>query len=310
MRAGRVATYHQAMRLWVSCSFAVMLCVSLSGCTHSTEVLSKSTKTYTIKGVVIYTTPVTGEVMLQHEAIAGFMDAMTMPYQLEARNTITELHPGDRIMARLVVDQDANGVYRHARLNQVVITAQARPDYKPAVQYHVPTAGDVVPDFHLVDQDGHAVRLSQFHGRALLITFIYTRCPLGDFCAKMGHNFATIDAALKSSAALYAQTDLLSISFDPAFDTPMVLRAYGNSYLPDGGKGGFAHWQFAAPAKGQLLDMQHFFNVGATPSETGAIDHSLSTILIGPDGKIAAWYPGNEWDPQTVIAQFHSLLHL
>lgn len=282
----------------------LILCASLAGCKRSTEQLPSNTTVFALKGTVLAVDEPANEVTLQHDAVPGFMGAMTMPYHLEDARIAHELHRGDVIRARLLVDKTGDGDYRNARLDEIAVLAEARPSFKPESSYHVPAAGDPVPDFHFINQDARAIRLSQFHGKALLITFIYTRCPLNDFCPKMSRNFAAIEGALSEDPALLDRTQLLSISFDPAFDKPAVLRAYGASYT---GGTGFAHWQFAIPATDSLPAVEHFFNMGVTSGNDGSLTHSLSTVLIGADGKIAAWYPGSEWDAKEVLAQIKSV---
>jgi len=255
---------------------------------------------FAVRGQVVSTDAATGEVTLDHEAIPGFMDAMTMPYKLAQPGVIGELHPGDRITAQLDVVKDADG-FHDAKLDQIVIVAQARPDYRPAVEFHVPQAGDAVPDFKLLNQSGKIIHLAQFKGRVLLVTFIYTRCPLSDYCPRMSRNFAAIDQALAADPTLYAKTHLLSISFDPAYDKPAVLRSYGGAYTGNYTNEQFAHWDFAAPPKAELPVVTQYFDVGVTPGENGSLTHSLSTILIGRDGKVAAWYPTNDWEPQEIL---------
>jgi protein SCO1/2 len=233
------------------------------------------------------------------------MDAMTMPYKLKDASVASELHPGDRITAKLLVRKTADG-YEDPMLDEIVVTAQVRPDYKPAVQYHVPAAGDAVPDFKLTNQSGRTIHLAQFKGRVLLLTFVYTRCPLPDFCIRMSRNFAQIDKALAADPALYARTHLLSISFDPKVDTPAVLKSYGETYIGGDAKATFAHWDFAVPPAGELDALTQFFDVGITPGDAGLLTHSLSTALIGKDGKVRAWYPTNEWTPAEVLAAMKS----
>jgi protein SCO1/2 len=257
-------------------------------------------KTFPIRGKIVSVDAAKGSVLLDHEAVPGFMEAMTMSYKLKDASVISELHPGDRITAKLLVHKTADG-YADPNLDEIVVTAQAKPDYKPAVEYHVPAAGDAVPDFKLVNQDGRTIRLAQFKGRVLLLTFIYTRCPLADFCPRMSRNFAEIDKDLASDPALYKQTHLLSVSFDPKYDTPPVLKSYGGAYTGLYTKEKFAHWDFAAPPQDELAAVTQFFNVGVTPGEGKSLTHSLSTVLIGKDGKIVAWYPTNEWTPAEVL---------
>lgn len=285
-----------------------LLCVLLfSGCRQNKPSASQSpatastapVKTYPIRGKIVSTTATS--VLLDHEAVPGFMEAMTMSYKLKDPSIIGELHPGDRITATLLVTKDADG-FNTALLDKIVVIAQAKPDYKPSVQYHVPQPGDDVPDFKLVNQSDRPIHLAQFKGRVLLITFIYTRCPLADYCPRMSRNFADVDKALSTDRTLYAKTHLLSISFDPAYDTPNVLRSYGEAYIGQSAHGAFSHWDFAAPHESDVASLTQYFNVGVTPGENQSINHSLSTILIGKDGKVVAWYPNNEWKPADVLA--------
>jgi protein SCO1/2 len=117
----------------------------------------------------------------------------------------------------------------------------------------------------------------------------------------MTHNFAAIDKTLAKDPALYQKTHLLSISFDPKYDTPAVLKNYGESFVGSDSKGGFAHWDFAVPPAKELDQVLEFFGVGVTPGEDQTLTHSLSTAVIGKDGKIVAWYPFNDWKPDEVV---------
>jgi protein SCO1 len=256
-------------------------------------------KVYKLRGKVVSTSPASGEVTVDHEAIPGFMEAMTMPYKLKDPSILSELHPGDTITADVLVSQNPDA---DILLDHIVVVAQGKPDYKPAVFYHVPTAGDAVPDFKLRNQDGRAIHLDQFRGKALLVTFIYTRCPMPNFCPLVTHNFAVIDRQLAANPALYSKTHLLCVSFDPEHDTPARLRAYGAEYIGSDAKSAFAHWDFAAPSQPELLEMAKFFDVGITHGAEDTITHTLSTTLIDAHGKVAQFYPGNEWTPEQVVA--------
>lgn len=282
--------------------FVLIFVAFLPGCRKSSGPAATSSAahaTFQIRGKVVSTDA--AHVTLEGEAVPGFMDAMTMPYKLKDPIVATELHPGDRITATILADKDGSD-FANVRLDNVVIVSQARPDYVPAVQYHVPKTGDTVPDFKLRNQDDRMIHLGQFKGKALLLTFIYTRCPFADFCVRMSRNFAEVDKALAADPALYQQTHLLSISFDPAYDTPKVLRSYGGAYTGLYTKEKFLHWDFAAPTEKELPALTQYFDVGITGSGK-TLSHSLSTVLIGKDGKVVAWYPSNEWKPADVVAQ-------
>ena len=287
------------------CLTVVFGTVFLAGChsgqgSVSQESAGAGVTTYHLRGKVVSTDPASGTVVLNHEAIPGFMDAMTMPYQLKDPSIIGELHPGDTITADLLVSKTSE---QTVLLDDIDVIAQGKPDYKPTTNYHVPAPGDVVPDFALRNQDGREIHLRQFRGKALLITFIYTRCPLPDFCPLMTRNFAAIDKTLAQDAKVHDKFQLLSVSIDAENDTPARLKAYGAQYLGSDAESAFAHWQFAVPAKPVLEEMAKYFDMGITYGSNDSITHTLSTTLIGPDGKVVRFYPDNEWTPQQVAAE-------
>ena len=293
-------------RLLVS---ALLASFALAGC-HSGQkaatqpAASQNFKVYKLRGKVVSTDAAKGEVTLNHEAIPGFMEAMTMPYKLKDASVLSELHPGDTITADVLVSQDPDA---DVLLDHIVVVAQAKPDYKPAVFYHVPTPGDAVPDFKLRNQDGRPIHLGQFRGKSLLVTFIYTRCPLPDFCPRVTRSFAAVDRQIAADSALRGKTHLVCVSFDPEHDTPERLRAYGATYIGSEAKNAFADWDFAVPDKTVLSEMAKFFDVGITNAADGSITHSLSTTLIGPDGKVLRFYPGNEWTAEDVMTDLRKV---
>jgi protein SCO1/2 len=294
-------------------ALSLLACALLAGC-HSSQPAqntaaqpqaSQNFKVYKLRGKVVSTDPAKGEVTLDHETIPGFMEAMTMPYKLKDPSILSELHPGDVLTADVLVSQDADP---EVLLDHIVIVAQAKPDYKPTVFYHVPAQGDAVPDFKMVNQDGRSIHLAQFKGKALLVTFIYTRCPLPEFCPRVTRNFAQVEKQLAATPALLARSHLLCVSFDPEHDTPPRLRAYAATYIGSDAPAAFAHWDFAVPTQQVLPEMAKFFDLGFTNESDSSITHTLSTTLIGPDGKVVRFYPGNEWTPAQLTADLRQSL--
>ena len=281
---------------------AASMTVALVGCHRPfpDQASTGSSQHYPIRGTVVQVETAQGKLLLRHEMIPGFMEAMTMAYPVEDAAVLGEVHPGDRLSATLDVDRGADGP-TNLRLRDVVVTGQAEPDYKPAVQYHVPAPGDAAPDFQFLNQSGKTISLRQFRGRALLMTFIYTRCPLADYCPRMSRNFAEVDKLLQADPKLYAKTHLLSVSFDPKFDTPAVLKSYGEAYTGRFVNETFAHWDFAAPSAAELPRAEQFFDLGVT-AQAGQLQHSLSTLVIGPDGHVARFWPSNDWTPAQAVA--------
>ena len=254
--------------------------------------IPSTTATYQLRGVVVSSDAAKGVVTVDSEAIPGLMGAMIMPYKLAQPGVAGELHPGDHISARLRVSESGSTI------DQIDVTAQAKPDYKPSKSYNVPAPGQTVPDFKFLNQSGKTIDVDQFRGKVLLVTFIYTRCPLPDYCIRMSRNFATIQKQLAADPQLSSKTHLLSISFDPAYDTPKVLHSYGSTYA---GNAAFSHWDFAAPSPAELEAVDQFFDVGVSSGSNNTLTHSLSTVVIAPDGKIFRWYPSNDWTPSAVI---------
>jgi protein SCO1/2 len=248
--------------------------------------------TYQLRGIVVSSDAARGVVTVDSEAIPGLMGAMIMPYKLAQPGVASELHPGDHITARLRVLESGSVI------DQIDVTAQAKPDYKPSKSYNVPARGQTVPNFKFLNQSGKAIDVDQFRGKVLLVTFIYTRCPLPDYCIRMSRNFATIQKQLAADPQLSNKTHLLSISFDPAYDTPKVLHSYGSTYA---GSAAFSHWDFATPSPAELDAVEQFFDVGVSPGSNNTLTHSLSTAVIAPDGKIFRWYPSNDWTPSSVL---------
>jgi protein SCO1 len=253
-------------------------------------------KPYALKGVVVSIDRPGEKVTVRHEKIPGYMDAMTMPFAVSEPKLLEDLRPGDTIEAKLLVGE------RSSRLEGVVIS---RPPGTPSVEtipapgnYGKP--GDAAPATVLVDQDGKALTLADFRGRAVAVTFIFTRCPLPDFCPRMNLNFSEVERRLAADPKVYGATQLLSVSFDPEHDTPAVLKAFRDPFLK-GAPGVVAgHWRFATGTLERIKEFAGFF--GLTYLKTGdQFVHSLATAIISPDGKLLSLRRGNDWEPKDLV---------
>jgi protein SCO1 len=258
-------------------------------------------KYYQLKGEVISVDVGHEQIIVKHEAIPGFMEAMTMSYGVKDDAALKQLKPGDQITARVVVTSD------DVWLDNIVIVQKAAANAPPPkLDENVPPQpGERVPDFTFVNQGGRRIHFRRYRGKTVLLTFVYTRCPFPTYCPLMTRNFADINNHLAANASLEARTHLLTLSFDPSHDTPAVLKAYGERYA---GKNdpGFRHWEFASIPSRELKEVSSFF--GFTFEEQGGqIVHSLSTALVGPDQKLVRWYAGNRWSPSEVLKDIKAL---
>src|SRR5688572_29798005 len=169
---------------------------------------------YEIRGRVVSVDKNNHTATISHEDIKDFMPAMTMEFRIKDDWALAELAPGDRLAGVLVVDGVSYQIEEPVIAKAPVVDPNAQSESRSE-----PTPGAEVPDFALVNQDGKRIHLAQYRGRALLITFIYTRCPRPDYCALMSNNFHEIDEELRKQPELYKQTHLLSVTVDPEYDT-------------------------------------------------------------------------------------------
>jgi protein SCO1/2 len=243
-------------------------------------------------------------ITIAHDDIVGYMPAMTMPFKIKNDADLQMVKPGDQVTGTLVVDDLSSWV-------EIASIVEGAPPISQNVDVPgEPKPGTEVPDFGLVNQDGKRIHLSQYRGKALLLTFVYTRCPQPDQCTLMSNNFAAIDQALQKQPETYDKTHLLTISFDPDYDTPKVLRSYGASHTGRYSDETFQHWEFASGTKDEVKGVAQFFGLRYyhdTESNDEEVIHSMRTAIVGPDGKVFKLYRGNEWKPEEVLGELRSL---
>jgi protein SCO1/2 len=267
---------------------------------------SGNEKRYDLKGKVVVVEKSKRLVTVAHEDIKGYMEGMVMPFTLKDDWPLEVLHSGDQITATLVVDGSSSW------LEDVVITQEsANPsDTKAGDGLVEAKPGDEVPNYSLTNQDGKTLRIGNYRGKALVLTFIYTRCPQPDQCTLMSNNFAAIDQELQKQPELYQRTHLLSISFDPDYDTPKVLRSYGAAHTGRYSDETFEHWEFATGTRDEVKGLGQFFGLRYfhdTESGQEQVIHSLRTAVIRQDGKIFKVYRGNQWKPDEIVSDLKTL---
>jgi protein SCO1/2 len=288
---------------------SVFLCLSLStfSCRPPSEVASPNARRYELKGKVVSVDKAEHRVTVEHEEIKEYMDAMTMPFAVRKDDywALDVLKPGDKLTASLVVD---NGL---SWIENIVITqesANVATSAEKSDDAREAQPGDVVPNFTLINQDARQIRLAQYRGRVLLLTFIYTRCPLPDYCPLMSNNFAAILKELNKNPALSTKAHLLSVSFDTEYDTPKVLKSYGGAYTENYTNEKFTQWEFATGTVEEIREIASFFGLRYY-NESNQIIHGLRTAIITPDGKVYKVYRGNEWKPEEALRDIQALLN-
>jgi protein SCO1/2 len=229
------------------------------------------------------------------------MEAMTMPFALFNEDVYSELKPGSQILATLVVDQGRSWIEDPVVSNVVDPNLVSKTE-DSGVE---PSAGTETPDFALVNQDGKKIGFKQYRGKALILTFIYTRCPLPDYCPLMTKNFSDINRELQGKPALRDKTHLLSITVDPDYDKAKVLRDYGARFAASDNDG-FKQWEFATGSPEQIKKVAQFFGLNYW-KEKDQIIHGLRTAIITPDGKVAKVYRHNDWKPEDVVKDLEKL---
>jgi protein SCO1/2 len=284
------------IKAFVAFAFVLSL-VIVPSCRKDTS----NQKRYDLKGKVMAVERDKHLITVAHEEVKDYMPAMTMPFTLRDDWAFDVLTSGDQITATLVVDGTESW------LEDIVITQESTDTNAPGPSGIVEAKeGADLPDYGLTNQNGEPIHLAQYRGKSLLLTFIYTRCPIPEYCTPMSQNFAQIDAELSKQPDLYQKTHLLSISIDPDYDTPAVLRSYGAAHTGKYGDEKFTHWEFATGTKDQIKGVAQFFGLRYY-ADADQIVHGLRTVIVKPDGKVAKVYRDNAWKPEEVVAELQKL---
>ncbi len=264
----------------------------------------ESEKRYPIKGVVVAVNQQERTATIKHEDIPGYMQGMTMDFKIKNAADLQTMKPGDQITGTLVVDGISSWI-------EVTAVTEGGPALTPTtVVPGEPKPGDEIPDFTLTNQDGKPIHLSQYRGRSIALTFVYTRCPQPDQCTLMSNNFAAVDLELQKQPDVYAKTHLLTVSFDPEYDTPKVMRSYGASHTGRYANEKFDHWEFITGTADEVKRIAEFFGLryfkDASTGEEQVV-HSLRTAVIDPNGRLVKLYRGNEWKASELADDLKSL---
>ena len=286
------------MRRWrrefAVCGSVTLLLSCTAGCGRSEE--------YELRGQVLAVDRARQEITLKHEDIRGFMPGMTMAFKVRDASMLDGRSPGELIRATLVVEESTGYLEAIQSVGRAPLT-EAPPPARPDVI----SPGNPVPDVPFVDETGQPRTLSTWRNLAIAVTFTYTRCPIPDFCPAMDRRFADAQSVVLKDAALRGRVRLLSVSFDPTFDTPRVLSAHARNVgaNPD-------VWSFLTGDPAQVQEFASRFGVQIMRDKesTAEIVHSLRTAVIDGEGRLVSLFSGNEWQASALIDSLRTTLSL
>jgi protein SCO1/2 len=251
-------------------------------------------RTYELQGQILAVRPDRNEVVIKHEEIKGLMPGMTMPFTVKDGALLNGRERGDLVTATLVVGENQAYLTTLTRTGHQDVSDPPPPSPVPDIL----AAGQAVKDAALVDQDNKPRAFSTFKGHRLAVTFIYTRCPIPNFCPLMDQHFAAVQKTIAATPSL-ADVRLLTVTLDPAFDRPAILKAYARRREADP-----AIWTFLTgePAAVNTFASQFGLYVEHNPQNPADITHNLRTAVIDPEGRLVTVHSGNSWTPAELVA--------
>jgi protein SCO1/2 len=257
------------------------------------------TKEYQLQGQILDVKPDTNEVLVRHEDIPGFMPAMTMPYKVVDAKLLADKQAGDLITATLVVGETTAHLSRIDKTGHAPVADASGPAITDS---QILKPGEPVADTKLLDENNGPRPLTSLRGHRVALTFMYTTCPQPDFCPLMDRHFASVQNEIKKTPAL-ADVRLVSVSFDPAHDTPAILKTHAKALQADP-----AVWHFVTASTDDIKGFAAQFGVIAEPSDESPaiLTHNLSTAVIDADGRLVKIRPGNMWTPADLIADLNA----
>jgi protein SCO1 len=255
-------------------------------------------KSYPVRGVIKKVEASEKSVTIQHAEVPNYMPAMTMPFKVRDARLLEGLQPGDVVSFRLnVADESAwiDQIAKQSTAQQVV--PQTRPEVRLTRNVEPLKEGDMMPDYRFTNELGQAISLNQFKGQALALTFIFTRCPMPDFCPLLSRNFSAATQQLGGMPNGTTNWHFFSISFDPHFDQPPILKAYAQRYKYDPAK-----WSFVTGAMIDIDAITEQFDLPVMKIGENW-DHKLRTVVIDATGRIQKIFIGNQWKSDELAAE-------
>ncbi|MDA1273959.1 MAG: SCO family protein [Verrucomicrobia bacterium] len=267
-----------------------------AGTKSGSETLEETIRVFTVNGIVKETEHADNALIVEHEAIPDFMPAMTMPFKVKNPVELEGLQPGNAITFRLSVAENRSWI---DQIRKVDALTQNEPPPRPAIRLvrdvEPLKVGDLLPHYRFTNELGRVVGFEDYKGKALAITFIFTRCPIPEFCPLMSKQFTAVQNRLASMPEAPTNWHLFSVSFDPHYDTPAILKGYAKIYGYDP-----EHWSFVT---GSMIDIDAITEQFGLPvvQDGGSLSHKLRTVVVDAQGRIQNIFMGNQWKPTELM---------
>jgi protein SCO1/2 len=240
-------------------------------------------RSFTARGVILEIVPEDQVVVIRHETITNYMDAMTMPFKIKDHGELAGLQRGDQISFQLDVTEDESWIEKIVKTGHV--TLEQKSVALPPAKTLTPGSKVSLLDYKFTNELGQAVSFHDFRGQALAITFFYTRCPLPEYCPRLSRNFQEASEKLEQMKNISTNWHFISVTFDPEFDTPEMLKNYGNSYRYDP-----RHWSFLTGPPDKIAELAHGAGV-QFQWQDGTINHNFRTLIVDPQSHLQTIFP-------------------
>jgi protein SCO1 len=281
------------MRLWrlfIGAFRFSLLMLILSGTKSTASIPSSNAeatpaRTFMAVGVVEEINADGWTITIRHGAVSNYMDAMTMPFKVKDQKELAGVRAGDEVNFQLHVTETESWIDQVTKIGTVPLVKNTKPAAPQSAQLQVAPAKNQLLDYKFTNELGQAVSLNDFRGQALAITFFYTRCPLPEFCPRLSKNFQAASQKLEAMTNAPANWHFLSISFDTEFDTPEMLKAYGESYQYNP-----THWNFLTGPPDKIAELARASGV-TYESNNGTINHNFRTLIIDASGHLQMIFP-------------------
>jgi protein SCO1/2 len=281
----------------IASSILCLICTSIVflACSPKEDASKQAVKEFNVKGVVQEVQDEGRTVVIEHEEMPGYMAAMTMPFRVKDPTQSEGLAPGDEIQFTYKVAELSSWI-------EAIKPTGRKVKWDPPPASSAPSSqllkvGDPFPDFQLINEFGEPIQLKDYRDSVVALSFIFTRCPVPEYCPTMMRNFKAVDALLKADGDSQINYKLLTVSFDNEYDTPEVMKTYGEQFGQDS-----SNWNLAtSSSEADIRTLGEAVGLMFGKSKTAIYSHNLRTVVIDPTGRIAKIFTDETWKPETLV---------